>query len=378
MGRLQGYWLFFLGLLSGLTVRVVWRDSSIRVPIGALDFTGSGGSRAVDRAVTKNILAKNYTPSIMEQYVLDHADELGYNDAQREKMGHGCPIWTDQSKSEIYQNLVTYRQELAEYNRLLRNFNHSIKDLRHHLGDENDICSTLELHPNGLEGIFSKNSLSYSPKSGYVEPLLPPMRDPDFCFNGRKLLSMEYLVHDFAAMCRKLLPTSRTILVDMGASLDFHGSVGQPAIYLLHIFQKFGFHFDHVYAYEITQNEPSRVFELVPASLQAAYHWINVGVNPDPASPLNPLSMILDNYNEDDFIVVKLDIDTPSVEMPLANQLLNDPRFQNRVDSFYFEHHIFLKELESSWGGGVSGSIKDSLDLFHNLRRKGISAHSWV
>ena len=34
--------------------------------------------------------------------------------------------------------------------------------------------------------------------------------------------------------------------------------------------------------------------------------------------------MLADHYNEDDFIVVKLDIDTPSVEGPLAYQPLEE------------------------------------------------------
>ena len=88
--------------------------------------------------------------------------------------------------------------------------------------------------------------------------------------------------------------------------------------------------------------------------------------------------MLADNYNKDDFIVVKLDIDTPSVEIPLAHQLLNDDRFIGLVDQFYFEHHVFLGEMKQWWTRSMNGSVSDSLDLFYSLRRNGVGAHSWV
>lgn len=151
-----------------------------------------------------------------------------------------------------------------------------------------------------------------------------------------------------------------------------------PAIYLMTIWQKFGFKFDHIYAYEIKRKDPNDVFHRLPDNLKAAYHWINVGVDSDPNSGSNPLKMILDNYNEDDFIIIKLDIDTPFVEMPLAYQLLEDDRFGALIDSFYFEHHVHLHELRHNWRTDVAGSVKDSLQLFHALRQKGIPSHFWV
>ena len=186
------------------------------------------------------------------------------------------------------------------------------------------------------------------------------------------------MVHDFAAMCRTLKPTSRTILIDMGASLDFHSKKIQPAVYLIRLFQAFGFSFDHIYAYEMSPKNPSHVFQSVPSSLKAAYHWINVGVDPDPHSDLNPWKMLLDHYTPDDFIVVKLDIDTPHVELPLVYQLMDNPKVAPLIDAFYFEHHVHLWELSPYWRSEVAGSILGSLKLFYWLRAKGIPAHYWV
>ncbi len=119
--------------------------------------------------------------------------------------------------------------------------------------------------------------------------------------------------------------------------------------------------------------------DLLPNKYFASYHWINVGVSAEEGHKLNPLHSILKKFNEDDFIVVKLDIDTSSIEVPLATQLLEDKDdvYHRLVDQFYFEHHVHLGELASYWKKSMKGSVKDSLDLFYGLRKKGIAAHFW-
>ena len=94
---------------------------------------------------------------------------------------------------------------------------------------------------------------------------------------------------------------------------------------------------------------------------------------------LNPLHSIIKQLNEDDFVVLKLDIDTPDVEVPLVKQLLEDKDdiYHRLIDQFYFEHHVRLAEMEYWWGTDLNETVKDSLDLFYNLRRKGIPAHFW-
>jgi hypothetical protein len=113
-------------------------------------------------------------------------------------------------------------------------------------------------------------------KSGYIEPLTPPMRSHKFCSNN-DVMNMDYLVHDYETMCRNLKPTSRRVLFDLGASLAFHGS-DQPIVELLSEYEKFGFNFDHIFAFEITFNDPTHVYiNLLPEKYLMAYHWINVG-----------------------------------------------------------------------------------------------------
>ncbi len=344
-----------------------------------------------------------YIPSICENYLVEHAEELGYSSLSNPS---GCRIWSDvnATNEEIYNLLQSYIVDLDNYNNIVKNFT-PIPDMMDEIKEGNyDVCSAAKLHLKGLGGLFPSNQLSLT-KSGYVEPLSPPMRSHKFCTSRAEIMSMSYLVHDFYTMCLNLKPTSRRVLFDLGASLGFHSRTQIPIVNLLSQYEKFGFYFDHIYAFEITFTEPSDVYQkLLPERYFPAYHWINVGetvcscveifmtdahsdhscpyegVNPEAGNKMNPINSILESFDEDDFIVFKLDVDTPTVELPLALQILNGGAngiYHQLIDQFYFEHHVHLLEISSQWGSSMNGTIKDSLDLFYGLRSKGIPAHFW-
>jgi len=74
------------------------------------------------------------------------------------------------------------------------------------------------------------------------------------------------------------------------------------------------------------------VFEKVPDEFFLSFYWMNVGVSAKRNDKLYPLVSIFKTFNEDDLIVVKLDIDTCSVELPLVNQLLKDRSLSKSID----------------------------------------------
>jgi len=317
----------------------------------------------------------SYKGSQVEKYVINHANSLGFNS---ENNPLGCSIWTDESP--ILRKLTAFRDDLKTYQQLVHDFPDAPQDIRKAMEKSSveHVCSQLELHPDGLPGIFKSGQLSFT-RSGWVEPLLTPQRNPEFCFdqNAKNLMSLGYLVEDFARMCRSLKPKSKIVLIDMGAALDFHGSEDSPAMYLTKTYRKFGFYFDHIYAFEIEPKNSKAVYDRVPDELMASYHWINLGVDANTESKFNPLHSILRNFDKDDLVIVKLDIDTPFIEVPLANQLLNDTTLSDLVDQFYFEHHVHLGELAGAWGSSMHGTIKSSLKLFRGLRKNGVAAHFW-
>lgn len=324
-----------------------------------------------------------YKPAPVETFVVSHTKDLKL-DVPLPEWTPSCHVITDPNATPYQAQLLTFIQELEAYYKLVDAFQFPIQDLRKSVTlYNNDVCDLVKLHPAGLPGIFNQSQQLSLSSSGWVEPLLPPMRHPKFCFEKGKrpsLMRMDYLIHDFQALCQKLKPRSRTVLVDMGASLSFHAGQQSPVLFLIQLYRKFGFKFDHVYGYEYTAIDAGKVFKDLPEHLDASYHWINVGVVADKRSRRNPFRMLLENYDKDDLIVVKLDVDTPELERELVQQILDNPKLAELIDHFYFEHHVNQEELRPNWGRGkgIVESVGDSLKLFQQLRQQGVPAHFWV
>merc|ERR1711966_231738 len=87
--------------------------------------------------------------------------------------------------------------------------------------------------PNLMEEFFNgSQQLSYLPRQGYMEPLLPPLRHPNMCTpsvctsnpcppgstRGDHVNDMDYLIEDFGHICCHVLHKDiRTVFIDMGS-----------------------------------------------------------------------------------------------------------------------------------------------------------------
>ena len=324
-----------------------------------------------------------YSPSDLEKYVLQNSATLGL-DTTPGNFSSGCDLWHLATRGPHASKLSEEKlrdavRELETYNSAISGFVLSGDNRIRIRKRDKKACQALRIHPAGLGGIFTSFQLSKG-YHGFMEPLLPPLRHLKFCLERDSLMDLSYLVHDFEAMCLTLSPASRVVFFDIGASLNFHSEEGeQPSMWLVNLYERFGFHFDHIYAFEKQPTSSEDVYRDLQTDMMASYHWINLGVEANLSSKLNPLNIILNEFTPDDFVVVKLDIDDPSIELSLANQLLRNERLHTLVDEFYFEHHVSLLELrDSGWGTNVNGSVGSSLKMFHELRSEGISAHYWV
>jgi hypothetical protein len=124
---------------------------------------------------------------------------------------------------------------------------------------------------------------------------------------------------------------------------------------------------------------PMSVYDVLPREYMSSFHWINLPVTADKDSYANPLySIVLDHFTPDDFVVIKLDIDMPAIEMGLIMQMIEDPRLHPLIDVLYFEHHTLLEELKDHWVNLVDGSIGYSLEVFNKLREAGVAVHYWI
>mmetsp|Transcript_27949 Transcript_27949/g.31957 ORF Transcript_27949/g.31957 Transcript_27949/m.31957 type:complete len:407 (+) Transcript_27949:31-1251(+) len=336
-----------------------------------------------------------YKPALIERYIIDNFDKmLQHVNSDREVPTDrldACYIYKEETQNmflnEIKQDLNVHKNEfLDSYNEKIRQFP-PIQDLRSQFNNDNsnnhEVCQQVDIISRVLnEGgdKFGSHKLLSINNKGYIEPILPPLRDPKFCGSPKldNIMDMDYFIHDFTAMCQQLKKTSRIILIDMGASPLFHSTEGEhnPAIYLTSLYAKFGMAFDHVYAYELTQIDPTEVYKSLPPNMIASYHWINIGVSADPHSFQNPFKMLLENYNEDDLIVVKLDIDANDIELEFLRQIMVNTQLQKLIDQLYWENN-------SVFGMGSDQEItatltKKSLEMFTDLRTLGVAVHPWV
>ena len=321
--------------------------------------------------------SSKYIPSRLERKVMKVSrSALGYD----KNGAKGCNVFWNKSDTELYGDYHQYMAKLDNFGHATSRFrvDEDVEDIRL-LSDakRKKICKKMDklLHDN----FNAKADLSLT-NVGHVEPLLPPMRHPRYCEKGGPyLLNIEYLVHDFGFMCRQMKSGTRTAFFDLGASLQFHVGNSNPALNLVALFRRFGIQFDHYYAFEYTVIPPKKVYEKIPEELLPAYHWYNVPVESSPASKQNPWTSLLSKFKPEDLVIIKLDIDTSSIEIPLFQELAQD-KYARLVDHVYFEHHVTMLPLLKLWKdhGTVNGTLQESLDMFTSLRERGIGAHSWV
>ena len=87
---------------------------------------------------------------------------------------------------------------------------------------------------------------------------------------------------------------------------------------------------------------------------------------------------------EEDFVSFKLDIDTPTIEIPIALQLSRDPAVAKLVDEFFFELHFDCEFMVACGWGFVPDYFEDfkldrqnAMKLMLDTRKLGVRAHFW-
>jgi hypothetical protein len=169
-----------------------------------------------------------------------------------------------------------------------------------------------------------------------------------------------------------------------------------------HVLQR-GIGFDALYGWEQTLLEPSAFWKRVPSSVLPYYHFFNtpirssagggeghrMGRNSGRAGleQSSAMQIIQHVARVEDFVSFKLDIDTPSVELPIILQLLQSEHrsVTMLIDELFFELHFRCEFLmHCGWGESIprqqEGLLLDRfhvLQVFQQLREMGIRAHFW-
>lgn len=227
-----------------------------------------------------------YIAANIEQYMVKNSKDLNYETTDY-RVVKGCDIWKYPSISneQNFHKLQSYKEDLDEYTKAVANFSpvSDLMEIMHESGMRNwpDTCRSVSVHPDGIEALFPSGQLSYLKRYGFMEPLTTPMRHPVFCESEtlETAMRLDYMVHDFEKMCLTLKPHSRRILIDLGASLQFHSDENiVPIISLIQTYNKFGFKFDHIYGFELSPINAEKFYNvLLPQEYFPSFHWINAG-----------------------------------------------------------------------------------------------------
>ena len=215
-----------------------------------------------------------------------------------------------------------------------------------------------------------------------LEPLAGILRDPRFPCDTAKVGnkdayagSKEWLLLADSADFPPYEDTRR-IFFDAGGT-TFRSAL----LWFLRQYETRGLPLDEIFVWEAKTISDEDYWAGVPNSTRDLYRskltrFNGIPIVTDLGGYHNPVTHIRKRCRRQDFCVFKLDVDTPSVEMPIVYQLIEDP---GHLSEFYFEHHVRSPIMSRFWGlTRINGTVQYSYDLLSQMRQKGIRAHSWI
>jgi len=267
----------------------------------------------------------------------------------------------DDSVHQFWYNTIDGRVQMQKPNDV-----HSISVVAPIFPDNKRIWSWFQ-----VENI-STGQITYE----YIEPLVSHLRHPlARCFfvdlDDLFLVDRSYILPEFDG-------SRRSLLFDAGASSWNDGSGGPSLSYFTTVWKRYGVQWDHIFAWEgSTPN--STFYKTVPAEWvsKTSYYqqWISTSPEAEPFLP----AIIASKTLPDDYVVLKLDIDSKQVESAIADYIMKWDKL-GLIDEFLWEHHVDNYLMAPYWGDtqDMTKSIADSYTYFLMLRQRGVRAHSWV
>jgi len=158
---------------------------------------------------------------------------------------------------------------------------------------------------------------------------------------------------------------------------DKQGAAMGPSIPLFRsLYRRNCIEFDHIYGWEYKRM--ADWWERVPASLRSAITFYNEAVN---ASDASALGVLLRTARPQDFVVLKLDIDTPEIENPIIEAIASRPELSALVDELFFEYHsaeVNYRMYRKASRPATMHTTSQAVSTMTRLRRLGIRSHFWV
>jgi hypothetical protein len=224
----------------------------------------------------------------------------------------------------------------------------------------------------------------------WIEPLSHGLRHPNsLCKRGASLTDKDYLLLSFAGdaansrgRCRNR--RCQAIYMDLGASTWTTGAGGPSQSWFYEAYQQHGITFDRMLLWEARAMPPQEIFQPLPKELWHKYQYFNMPASPNLTDPSSPLRMLKTIAQPNDFVVLKVDIDSPHIENQIIEAILRDPELIALVDELFYEYHVNFGPMNKIWfetlqpAAYPKATLSDAYKLFYALRKTGIRVHSWI
>eukprot|EP01062_Namystynia_karyoxenos_P002032 TRINITY_DN10701_c0_g1_i1.p1 TRINITY_DN10701_c0_g1~~TRINITY_DN10701_c0_g1_i1.p1 ORF type:complete len:512 (+),score=131.13 TRINITY_DN10701_c0_g1_i1:120-1538(+) len=224
---------------------------------------------------------------------------------------------------------------------------------------------------------------------GWVEPLTSFLRDPrEFCLQQGLTFARDWLVLADAS----LLGGRQLALFDAGAGPRLIGFPGMaPANntqWFLDRYAERGCDVAEIHAWEPGFYGTKESWTTgVPAAVRAKVRFSSKPIEccgRASSEEADLLGAMRAAKARGRYVVLKLDTDSPVLEESVVGALLREPHL---ADELFWEHHVQYSPMVRWWVSGSPASeanyisnltVSGSYELFTQLRRRGVRAHSWV
>ena len=153
-----------------------------------------------------------------------------------------------------------------------------------------------------------------------------------------------------------------------------NSAVGASIEPLVQLYRKHCIEFDQVWGWDPRWSE-KQFWARVPEWERHKITYFNEYVN---ATEQSALGVLRRTARPEDFVVFKLDIDTPHVEQQIMDILLSEEGkvYTDLIDEFYFEYQggeggPFLLDSPNT-------TVSYGVQMLQQLRRRGVRTHFWV
>ena len=150
--------------------------------------------------------------------------------------------------------------------------------------------------------------------------------------------------------------------------------------YFFNMWNRASITFDEVFAFEM-ETPQDKFYQDMPFYHRSRVHYQQCAVSSNPEEdtyerPFLP-NMIKRKASDDDYVLFKLDIDSPKVENGNIDFILQDEG--NHIDELVWEHHVAGNYLMTEWGDPSALdqlTLRESYEYFLRMRQRGIRARS--